>query len=82
MAPARQRLAKYVPERYAVNKNRRLLLDNRFGYHGIIHVPMATDMQITTDKYTNHWIKCSVFGSRAVIKEHVTDLQSSRKRVN
>jgi hypothetical protein len=31
---ARQRLAKHVPEHYAVNENRRPLLDNGFGYHG------------------------------------------------
>jgi hypothetical protein len=29
---SRQRLAKHVPERCAVNENRRPLLDNRFGY--------------------------------------------------
>jgi hypothetical protein len=32
---ARQRLAKHVPERYAINENRRPLLNNGFGYHGI-----------------------------------------------
>jgi hypothetical protein len=30
MTVTRQRLAKHVPERYAVNKNRRPLLDNGF----------------------------------------------------
>jgi hypothetical protein len=35
MTIARQRLAKHVPESYAVNKNRSQLLDNGFGYHGI-----------------------------------------------
>jgi hypothetical protein len=38
MTTARQRLAKHFPERYSVNKNRRPLLGNVFGYHGIIHV--------------------------------------------
>jgi hypothetical protein len=39
---ARQRLAKYVPQRYAVNENRRPLLDNVFGYHGITGVSDTT----------------------------------------
>jgi hypothetical protein len=39
---ARQRLAKHVPQRYAVNKNRCPLLDNAFGYHGIASVSDAT----------------------------------------
>jgi hypothetical protein len=30
----RQRLTEHVPERYAVNKNRRALTDNGFSYHG------------------------------------------------
>jgi hypothetical protein len=30
----RQRLAKHVPEHYAVNKNKRPLLDSGFSYHG------------------------------------------------
>jgi hypothetical protein len=38
MTIAWQRLAKHVPERYAVNKDRRPLLDNGFGYHGITSV--------------------------------------------
>jgi hypothetical protein len=42
MTIARQRLAKHVPEPYAGNKNRRPLLDNGFGYHGIRHVPVTT----------------------------------------
>jgi hypothetical protein len=41
MTIARQRLAKHFPERYAVNKNRRPLLDNGFDYHGNRHVPMT-----------------------------------------
>jgi hypothetical protein len=40
MTIAKQRLPKHVPERYAVNKNRRSLQDNGFGYHGIRHVPV------------------------------------------
>jgi hypothetical protein len=39
---ARQRLAKHVPERYAVNEDRRPLLDNVFGYHGIAGVSGTT----------------------------------------
>jgi hypothetical protein len=35
---ARQRLAKHVPERYAVNKNRHSLLVNGFSYRGTKHV--------------------------------------------
>lgn len=35
---ARQRLAKHVPKRYAVNENRRPLLDNGFGSHEIAGV--------------------------------------------
>jgi hypothetical protein len=42
MTIARQWLAKHIPDRYAVNKNRRPLLDNGFGYHGIRHVPVTT----------------------------------------
>jgi hypothetical protein len=42
MTIARQRLAKHLPERYTVNKNRRPLLDNGFGYHGIRGVPVTT----------------------------------------
>jgi hypothetical protein len=43
MTPVRQRLRKHVHERYAVNKNRRPLLDNGFGYHGTKHVSDTTD---------------------------------------
>jgi hypothetical protein len=39
---ARQRLAKHVSERYAVNENRRPLLDNGFCYHGIAGVSGTT----------------------------------------
>jgi hypothetical protein len=39
---ARQWLAKNVPESYAVNENRCLLLDNGFGYHGIAGVSGTT----------------------------------------
>jgi hypothetical protein len=42
MTIARQRLAKHVPECYAVNKNRRPLLDNGFGYHSLTSVSDAT----------------------------------------
>jgi hypothetical protein len=42
MTIARLLLAKHVPRRYAVNKNRRPLLHNRFGYHGIRGVPVTT----------------------------------------
>jgi hypothetical protein len=42
MTTARQRIAKHVLEPYAVIKNRRPLLDNGFGYHGIRHVPVTT----------------------------------------
>jgi hypothetical protein len=38
----------------------------------LIRVPVTTDTQITTDEYKNHWIECSVFGSREVIKEDQT----------
>jgi hypothetical protein len=38
----RQRLAKHVPERYAVNENRRPLLDNGFDCHGITGVSGTT----------------------------------------
>jgi hypothetical protein len=31
---ARQRLAKHALDRYALNENRRVLLDNELGYHG------------------------------------------------
>jgi hypothetical protein len=34
ISSARQRLAKHVSERYAVNKNRRSLLDKGFNYNG------------------------------------------------
>jgi hypothetical protein len=36
--------AKHVPERYAVNKNRRPLLDNGLGYHGIIGISSTTQI--------------------------------------
>jgi hypothetical protein len=39
---ATQRLAKHVPERYAVVKNRRSSLDNGFSYHGTKHVSGTT----------------------------------------
>jgi hypothetical protein len=39
---ARQLLAEHVPERYALNKNRRPLLDNGFDYHGITIVSDTT----------------------------------------
>jgi hypothetical protein len=42
MTIARKRLAKHVAKSYAVNKNRRPLLDSGFGYHGIRHVPVTT----------------------------------------
>jgi hypothetical protein len=42
MTLTKQRLAKYLPERYSVNKNRRLVLDNGFGSHGITEVTYAT----------------------------------------
>jgi hypothetical protein len=35
---ARQRLAKHVPKRYTVNKNKHPLLDNGFIYHRTKHV--------------------------------------------
>jgi hypothetical protein len=35
----------------------------------LICVPVTTDTQITTDEYTYCCIKCSVFGSREVVKE-------------
>jgi hypothetical protein len=43
MTIARQRLAKHIPELYAVNKDRRPLLDNGFGYHGITSVSDTMD---------------------------------------
>jgi hypothetical protein len=82
MTIAGQRLAKHVPERCAVNKNRHPLLDN--GFRNIyfrdnallstlvsarfICVSVTTDMRITTEEYTYCWNECSVFGSREVIK--------------
>jgi hypothetical protein len=42
MTIARQQLAKHLPERCAVNKNRLPLLDNGFGYNGSGHVPVTT----------------------------------------
>jgi hypothetical protein len=39
---ARQQLAKHVPKRYALNKNRCPLLGNGFDYHGSRHVPVTT----------------------------------------
>jgi hypothetical protein len=42
MAIATQRLSKCVPERYAVNKNRRPLVDNGFCYQRIRHGPTTT----------------------------------------
>jgi hypothetical protein len=41
MTIARQWLAKHVPERYAVNKKRRHLLDNGFHYDGITSVSVT-----------------------------------------
>jgi hypothetical protein len=41
---ARQRLAKHVPERYAVNENKRPLLDNGFGYYGVRGVAGTTQI--------------------------------------
>jgi hypothetical protein len=38
----RKRLAKHIPEGYDMNENRRPLLDNRHGYHGIGGVSGAT----------------------------------------
>jgi hypothetical protein len=45
---ARQRLAKHFPERYAVNKNRRPVLGNGFGYHGITSVSDVTTILETS----------------------------------
>jgi hypothetical protein len=42
--PARQRLSKQVPERYALNKNRCPLLENEFCYQGTKQVSDTTDM--------------------------------------
>jgi hypothetical protein len=42
ISSARQRLAKPVPQRYAVNKDRRSLLHNGFSYHGTKHVSDTT----------------------------------------
>jgi hypothetical protein len=47
ISSARQRLAKHVSERYAVNKNRRPLLDNGFSYHGTKHVSGTTHTYAT-----------------------------------
>jgi hypothetical protein len=41
---ARQRLAKHVPERYGLNKNRRPLPENGFSYHGITSLSDATTL--------------------------------------
>jgi hypothetical protein len=38
ISSARQRLAKHIPERYAVNKNKLPLLDNGFSYRGTKYV--------------------------------------------
>jgi hypothetical protein len=46
MTIVRQRLSKHIPDRYAVNKTRRPLLENEFGYHGIRHVSVT--MHTTT----------------------------------
>jgi hypothetical protein len=76
----RQRLAKHVPELYAVNENKRPLLDNDFGICIAArtcipvtklakHVGYGESYMLSRDnRRTNHWIECSVFGSRAVIK--------------
>jgi hypothetical protein len=42
ISSARQRLAKHVPEHYAVNKNKCSLLDSGFIYHGTKHVSGTT----------------------------------------
>lgn len=42
MTIARQRLAKRIPERYAVDKNRRPLLDIGFGYNAVTSVSDTT----------------------------------------
>jgi hypothetical protein len=47
ISSARQRLGKHVPERYAVNKNRRLLLDNGFSYHGTKDVSGTTVAELS-----------------------------------
>jgi hypothetical protein len=41
----------------------------------LICVPVTTAKHITTEEYTNCWTESSVFGSRAVIKEHVIGSQ-------
>jgi hypothetical protein len=47
---ARQQLAECVPERYAVNENRRPLLDNGFSYHGFAGASGATQTWKTVEK--------------------------------
>jgi hypothetical protein len=42
MTIGRQRLAKHVPDRYAVNKSRRPSLGNGIDYHGITNASDAT----------------------------------------
>jgi hypothetical protein len=46
----------------------------------ILRVPVTTDKQITTDECMDCWIECSVFGSRAVMKGHMTDSEVSRRQ--
>jgi hypothetical protein len=62
---ARQRLAKHVPELYAVNEDSRQLLGNRFGYHGIIGVSGTTQTWTAVMKPLQRWC---VIGSPAFYK--------------
>jgi hypothetical protein len=56
---------KHVPESHGVDKNRRPLLDNEFGYHGIIYVHVTT---CTWKTGWNHFRRWFLYGSREVIK--------------
>jgi hypothetical protein len=47
ISSTRQRLVKHVTERYAVNEDKRPLLDNEFSYHGKKHVSGTTHTQTT-----------------------------------
>jgi hypothetical protein len=59
---ARQRFAKHVPERYAANKNRRPLLENGVGYHGITSISDTTTVLETLRAMISIWFSRSLKG--------------------
>jgi hypothetical protein len=74
MTIARQRLAKHVPERYAVNMNRRPLLYNGFGHHERIRDsgPLPRDLHSSASMHSHENASLSTLVTARLIRVTVT----------